>query len=64
MGWLRRILHNRLRPTIERGAARQLVEQHWPAIEKTLREEFPGPELGVALKAGRKACERLVEHAL
>lgn len=59
-----KLIAERLRSAIEKELAKELIDRHWPAIEETLRQEFAEPELAVALKAGRRACERLVEHIL
>ena len=42
-------------------AAEKIVAKHWPAVEKTLREEGYSEN---CFKAARRACERLIEHIL
>ena len=59
-----KIVLERLRSAVEKELAKELIDRHWPAIEETLRREFGEAEIEVALKAGRRACERLVEHML
>ena len=53
-----------VRRAAEKETAGRLVERHWPAVEETLRQEFAGPGLETALKAGKRACERLIEHVV
>ena len=62
MSFWDRLLKKLLRRKLEEKLAAELVDRHWPAIEETLRAEFSGPCLGVALRAARRACERLIEH--
>ncbi len=58
----KRLMRKLLRRKVEEHIAEELVRRHWPAVEETLRREFAGPCLEVALRAARRACERLVEH--
>ena len=62
MSFWHRMIKRLLRRQVEEKMARKLVERHWPAIEETLRAEFAGECLDVALRAGRRACERLLQH--
>jgi hypothetical protein len=49
---------------VESVISKEFVNRQWPAIERTLREQFDESEIDVALKAGRIACERMITHAL
>jgi len=64
MSRLEKNIVEHLLPIVEDLIAKAILERHWPAIEETLRQEFGEAEIEVALKAGRRACERLVEHML
>ena len=57
-------LEKAAREEIEKKIVAVVVEHYWPAVEETLRQEFPGAGLETALKAGRRACERLLEHVV
>jgi len=52
------------RQELEKRLVEVIVDSQWAAVEETLRREFAEPNLETALKAGRRACERMVEHLL
>lgn len=49
---------------LEKRLARAIVDSQWEAILEALQEEFKDAELDLALRAGRIACERMIEHML
>ena len=64
MRLFKRLILKRLLKKLEEKVAEEVMREHWPAVEETLRAEFGGACLEVALRAGRRACQRLVEHIL
>ncbi len=64
MSFWSRLLKKLLRRQLEKKLAVELVDRHWPTIEKALRAEFSGSCLDVALRAARRACERFIEHVI
>lgn len=59
--WLAKEL---IKQRLEREIVEWIIDRHWPAVSETLREQFGQENIDIALKAGRVACERLIEHML
>jgi len=51
---------------LERKLIQMIVDSQWPAVQETLEAEFATDpaSLALVLRAGRRACERMVEHLL
>ncbi len=64
MAFWEKLLLRKLRRKMEGKVVREIVQWHWPAVERTIREEFGGEDVELALRAARRACERLLEHML
>ncbi|MFA7086194.1 MAG: hypothetical protein WC145_05940 [Aliarcobacter sp.] len=54
------------REQLDQRLVQMIVDSQWPAIQETLKAEFATDpaSLALVLRAGRRACERMVEHLL